>query len=128
VLGRRAELERSLDRLLAEGQAPVRILRVAASFLLRLLRLRAELAGGRPIEAVMDAARPPIHFRQKPVVAAALRGWSSDALVAGLSLLQTAEIRCKSAGAPEALICRAALTQLGSLPPEPLPRPPRRRF
>ena len=126
VLGRRAELERSLDRLLAEGQAPVRVLRAAAAFLLRLLRLRADMAAGRPLEAAVDAARPPIHFRQKPVVAAALRGWSADALVAGLSLLQTAEIRCKSAGAPEALICRAALAQLGTLPPEP--RPPHRRF
>ena len=52
VLGRRAELERSLDRLLAEGQAPIRLLRVAASFLLRLLRLQGS-------SRVVPRSRPP---------------------------------------------------------------------
>ena len=115
VLGRRAELERSLDRLLAEGQAPIRLLRVAASFLLRLLRLQGSLEGGASIEAAVAAARPPIFFRQRPVIADALRRWPADAVVNGLALLQAAEIRCKTAGAPEALICRAVLVQLGTL-------------
>jgi DNA polymerase-3 subunit delta len=117
VLGEAGRLERALERLLAEGEAPVRILRVAATFLLRLLRLQAEVAGGSPIEAAIKAARPPIHFRAQPVVGAALRRWSGDALVAGLALLQQAEIRCKTTGMPEALICRAALDQLAALVP-----------
>lgn len=124
VLGRRAELERSLDRLLAEGEAPIRLLRVAAGFLLRLLRLRGGLEGGASVDAVVAAARPPIFFRQKPVITAALHAWSSEALLTGLALLQVAEIRCKTAGAPDALICRAALEQLGRLAP-PARRPAR---
>jgi DNA polymerase III subunit delta len=124
VLGRRAELERSLDRLLAEGEAPVRLLRLAAGFLLRLLRLRAGIEGGASMEAVIAAARPPIFFRQKPVLTAALHGWSGEELLSGLALLQAAEIRCKTAGAPDALICRAALEQLGRLAPTTR-RPPR---
>jgi DNA polymerase-3 subunit delta len=116
VLGRRSELERSLDRLLAEGEAPVRLLRVAAGFLVRLLRLRGGLEGGAS-DAVVAAARPPIFFRQRPVITAALHAWTAEALLAGLALLQAAEIRCKTAGAPDALICRAALEQLGRLAP-----------
>jgi DNA polymerase-3 subunit delta len=115
VLGRRAELEHSLDRLLAEGQPPIRLLKVAAALLLRLLRLQGALEGGGSIDAAIAGARPPIFFRQRPVIAEALRRWPADALAAGLALLQAAEIRCKTAGAPEALICRAVLVQLGSL-------------
>lgn len=125
VLGERAKLERALDRLLAEGEAPVRILRSAASFLMRMLRLQAEISGGATIEAAIKAARPPVHFRVEPVLAAALRRWGGDALMAGLALLQAAETRCKSAQAPEALICRATLAQLGTLARPPAPhRPP----
>ena len=69
VLGRRAELERALDRLLAEGEAPVRLLRVAASFLMRLLRLQGGSRAARSVDAAVAAARPPIFFRQKPVIA-----------------------------------------------------------
>lgn len=115
VLGWRVELERALDRILAEGQAPIRLLRVASALLLRLARLQGELEAGGSIDGVITAARPPVFFRQRPIIAEALRRWPADRLVAGLALLQAAEIRCKTAGAPEALICRAALVQLGTL-------------
>lgn len=117
MLGNRAELETALDRLLGEGEPPVRILRSAMTFVLRLLRLRAEMAGGASLEAAVRAARPPIHFSVAGHVRAALQRWSGDALMSALALLQAAELRCKSAGGtPEAMICRAALAQLALLP------------
>lgn len=119
VLGRQAELDAALDRLLAEGEAPVRLLRVTSTFLLRLLRLRAEIAAGVGVEAAIKAARPPIHFSAVPVVRATLQRWSGDALIGGLALLQVAESRCKSTAAPEALIVRAALMQLAGLTRRP---------
>lgn len=115
VLGDVAKLDRCLERLLAEGQAPVRILRAAAGFLMRLLRLHAEVAGGTAIEAAIRAAKPPVHFRLVPVLSNALRRWSGDGIVRGLALLQDAEIRCKSSAMPEALVCRAALLRLGAV-------------
>ena len=69
VLGRRPELERALERLLAEGEAPVRLIRAAATLLLRLLRLSGGLAAGS-VESVLASARPPIFFRHRPVFAA----------------------------------------------------------
>lgn len=117
VSGDRATLDGSLDRLLAEGEAPQRVVRAAAGFLLRVLRLRAEVANGGSVEAAIRSARPPIHFSIQPLMVAAVRRWGSDALVEGLALLQAAELRCRSgAGAPEALICRAALGHLAGLP------------
>lgn len=115
ALGDHRKLDRLLDRLLAEGEAPVRILRTTSSFLLRLLRLRADMAAGASMETALDRAKPPIHFRAKEAVATALRAWPADALTRGLALLQEAETRCKSTGMPDALICRAALANLGKL-------------
>jgi DNA polymerase-3 subunit delta len=116
AMGDAARLERSLDRLLAEGQAPARFLRAASAYLLRLLRLRAEMAGGLSAEAVVAAARPPLPPNVRKSMAAALQRWEPGALMAGLGLIQAAEIRCRSTGAPEPLLVRAALSQLGTLP------------
>ena len=42
--------------------------------------------------------------------------WPGDALLAALGLLQAAELRCKSTGMPDQMICRTALVQLTALP------------
>lgn len=115
MLGRRPELERALERLLAEGEAPVRLIRAAAGMAMRLLRLSVVAAGGS-IESAVAGARPPIFYKHKDVFLAALRRWSPDRLAAGLALLQAAELRCKSGGGtPDAVLCRAVLAQLAAL-------------
>ena len=116
LLGRRGELDHALARLLAEGEAPVRLIRTAAGTLTRLLRLGVVAAAGGSIEAAIAAARPPIFFRLQKPFADALRRWSPEALAQGLSLLQAAELRCKSAAAPDALLCQAVFAQLAQLP------------
>ena len=115
VLGRRPELERALERLLAEGEAPVRLIRAAATLLLRLLRLSGGLSASS-VESVLASARPPIFFRHRAIFAEALRRWTPEALAAALAMLQAAELRCKSAAAPDALLCRVALAQLATFP------------
>lgn len=115
LLGERPALEAALDRLLGEGVTPVRLLRAAAGLVVRLLRLRAEMAGGASIDAALRSARPPVHFSVAPRLRAALGRWPGDALARALALLQAAEIRCKRAGSPDALVCRAALARLDDL-------------
>jgi DNA polymerase-3 subunit delta len=115
LLGRRRELERALDRLLAEGEAPIRLIGAAARTVLRLLRLSAAAAGGS-IEAALAGARPPIFWKQQDAFKAMLRSWSPDRLVQALGLLQAAELGCKrGGGTPEAALCRAVLAQLAAL-------------
>lgn len=109
LLGEAARLDRALARLLAEGESPVRLIRAAAGMLTRLLRLSA--SGGS-----VAAARPPIHFRLQRPLSAALRRWSAESLAHGLALLQAAELRCKSAASPDALLCQAVFAQLAHLP------------
>jgi DNA polymerase III subunit delta len=116
MLGRRPELERALDRLLAEGEAPVRLIRSAADTVMRLMRLSVAVAAGSSIETAVAGARPPIFYKHKDVFVAALRRWSPDRLEAGSALLQAAELRCKSGGGtPDAALCRAVLAQLAAM-------------
>ena len=110
--GRPGRLERNLDRLLGEGTAPIAIIRASANIVVRLLRLQAEVERGSSPQAAVDGARPPVFFRAKPQYVGALGAWPAARLAGALAVLQEAEIRCKSAGAPEALLCRHALSEL----------------
>ena len=112
ALGEAAAAERGALRLLAEGMPAVRILRIADTFMLLLLRLRRELDKGGTAEAAIAAARPPVFFRAKPAVHTALLRWRTPELTAALGRLVEAELACKRTGAAAPLICRHALAEL----------------
>jgi DNA polymerase-3 subunit delta len=108
ALGRPAEVERCLDRLLAEGQAPVRLLRSLASHVARLYQLACEVEAGAPVDRLVEQARPPIIMRRRGSFKAELRRWPAAALAAAAGRLLAAEIGCKTTGRPAAELCRAA--------------------
>jgi DNA polymerase-3 subunit delta len=107
-LGDASQVERCLDRLLGEGQAPVRLLRALANHVSRLHALALQVEAGEPLEQVIGRARPPIHFRRKASVRAELRRWPADRAAAALGRLLEAEIGCKTTGWPAAALCRRA--------------------
>jgi DNA polymerase-3 subunit delta len=109
ALGQTAALERCLDRLLGEGEHPVRLVRAQANHFARLHRLAALVERGEPLERVIERARPPIHFRRKGSVRAELRLWSAARAARVLARLLEAEIACKTTGWPARLLCREAL-------------------
>jgi DNA polymerase-3 subunit delta len=109
VLGDALQLERCLDRLLGEGQAPVRLLRALANQLTRLHQLALRVAAGEPADQVVERARPPIHFRRKASVRQALQRWPAARLATASSRLLDAEIGCKTTGWPAEALCRRAL-------------------
>ena len=117
LLGDRARLERDLLRLLALGEAPVRILRVATATLVRLLRLRAEIERGTTLDAALAGARPPIHFRVKERFATVLTRWPAERLLAELARLVEAETALKSTGRPEVLVLRRTFAALADRAP-----------
>jgi DNA polymerase III subunit delta len=108
ALGRAAEVERTLGRLLGEGQAPVRLLRALANHFGRLYQLAALVESGEPVERVIEKARPPIIMRRRGSFSAELRRWSAAALALQAGRLLQAEIECKTTGRPAAELCRAA--------------------
>lgn len=74
------------------------VLRVLGGKLAALAEMRAAMDMGARPEAVIDAARPPIFWKEKPVFVAALRRLSTDTLAAALSDVLTAEQAVKSSG------------------------------
>jgi DNA polymerase-3 subunit delta len=109
ALGDFGALERCLERLLGEGEAPVRLVRAQANHFARLHRLAALVERGEPLERVLERARPPIHFRRKSSVRAELRLWSAERAARALARLLEAEIACKTTGWPARALCREAL-------------------
>ena len=109
ALGQLGALERCLERLLGEGQQPVRLVRAQANHFARLHRLAAQIERGASVEQAVERARPPIHFRRKSSVKSELRLWSAGRAADTLARLLEAEIACKTTGWPARVLCQHAL-------------------
>ncbi|MDH3662280.1 MAG: DNA polymerase III subunit delta [Alphaproteobacteria bacterium] len=112
TLGDAQAVERCLNRLLGEGQAPVRLIRTLLNHITRLYRLALLVERGEPVERAIGQARPPIHFRRKADVKTALRRWNGRHLRAAQAKLLGAEMACKTTGRPDVLLCREAIFSL----------------
>ena len=83
--GDQAGVESSLDRVLAD-ENPVRILRAMAGHLTRLHLAKGHEQAGRSPEQAIDALRPPVFWKAKPVMRAQLRLWSASKVPPAISL------------------------------------------
>lgn len=77
-----------------------------------LLSLRAQVDAGSSPQQVVDAARPPIFWKEKEAIATEVAAWSSDTIVAALGALLAAERAIKSRGSLGELAAHAALLDL----------------
>jgi DNA polymerase-3 subunit delta len=112
LVGRPGDAARALERLLGEGQAPVRLILGFAQTFMRLLPLAARVAAGEAPAAVLEAQRPPVHFSQKEPMRRALETWPASRLEAGLARTLSAELACKRARSPDRLIVRRLIHDL----------------
>ncbi len=112
LVGRPGDAAAILDRLLGEGQAPVRLIRGFASTFMRLLPLRARVEAGESALAVVEAIRPPVHFTQKEPMRRALEAWPTARLEAGLAASLAAELACKRGRSPDQLLVRRLVHDL----------------
>ncbi|MCC7276079.1 MAG: DNA polymerase III subunit delta [Alphaproteobacteria bacterium] len=113
--GARAELDRALDRVFAEGEQPVRVLRAAQRHFHRLLLLAAAVEAGETPRAAVDALRPKPHFREAPQLENQAQRWTRRRIAAAFARLTDAETDCKRAALPAELVCRRALADLAGL-------------
>ena len=107
-----AGADRALERALAEGLAPVGVLRAALMHTQRLHRVLGGMAAGRAAADAIKALRPPLFFRREPAFRRALDLWSERRLAAAAAALWRAESACKRTGAPAEAICRRAMLDL----------------
>ena len=114
LTGKHNQAETALTRLLAEGQAPVRIVRAIANTLMRLLPMRLDVESGKPATQVVAGARPPIHFRRKDVTRRVLDQGDSRKITRALAMALETERLCKTTGLPDHLMLQRFSGRLGA--------------
>lgn len=104
--GKSAQAVEALARI--DSLSGVSALRALLRRLHQLREARALIdAGSSPIDAVAKL-RPPVFWKERDAVAAQARLWSAKKLNAAYDVLWSAELRSKTAGAPQELIAADA--------------------
>ena len=110
--GDAARLERVLDRVFQEGEAPVTVMRATLRHLQRLHVMMAQLQKGAAADEVLRSARPPIFFKHQDSFRRQLGQWREPGLRAALERAAQAEIHMKTTGLPAETLCREALSAI----------------
>jgi len=110
TVGDVATTDRALELAIAEGAAPVQVLRAALMHLQRLQRAR--MAMDETGVSAADAAktlRPPLFYRRVAAFNRALGLWPGAVLSAAINGMVEAERGCKRTGWPDQTLCRNAV-------------------
>ena len=105
--------DRALELAVAEGAAPVQIIRSAMAHLQRLhrARLAMEEKGATAADA-MKTLRPPVFYQKVGAFSRSLGLWSVGNINAALATLSEAERGCKRTGWPDVSLARSAVFTL----------------
>jgi DNA polymerase-3 subunit delta len=110
VTGDLARLDRALARAETEGTNPVSVLRALAKTLMRVQLASGLRDQGTSARNAVESLRPPVFFKQRDQIVAALDRWTTTDLSRALAIVQDAETDCKTTGFPAATVtARAAL-------------------
>lgn len=93
-------LDITIVRLVRDGAQPVQYLRALQRYFNRLYSMRAQVDSGASVEQVIASARPPVFFKQVPVMIRHLNNWDTARIVKALKLLIEAELACKTSDLP----------------------------
>jgi DNA polymerase III subunit delta len=98
--GRAAEMETQFGKALAAGTSAGTILYAALRQLMQLHKARLALDSGRSADEAMWSFVPPVHFRRKPQVEAAIKAWSAPQLARAMEQLAEAAFNVRRFRAP----------------------------
>jgi len=110
-----AKLDRMLAVHLRKGTSSVAYLRTLQRYFNRLYFIKSKMEAGYDLEAVIGALRPPVHFRQKPLLIRHARNWMLPQIVKALKLLMAAEISSKTSDTPVHAATSRRLFQLAQI-------------
>jgi len=92
-------LDRALVGLMNEGVSPIAYLRGLSRYFQRLYAIKLQ-AKHSSVETVIDGLRPPVFWKQKPLLIKHARQWDVDGIAKALQLITSAELMCKSSDIP----------------------------
>ncbi len=111
--GRAAQAVESLARI--DNLSGVSALRALLRRLHQLRDTRAMIDAGMGAADAVAKLRPPVFWKERDAVIAQARLWTAKKLNAAYETLWTAELRCKTAGAPQDLIAADAYRSVAKL-------------
>lgn len=108
-----ATADRALEAAVAEGAAPVQVLRAALGHLQKLHRARLAMdEQGLPAADAVKGIRPPVFYQKVGAFTRSLGLWPAATLTAAMAALAEAERGCKRTGWPDHALCRNAVLTL----------------
>ncbi len=110
--GRAADLEVQLAKARTAGSAPGSLLFAAQRQAAQLHKWRSGIESGSPFS--LDAMQPPLHFRRKAAVEAALKLWGAARLLAAMAELNDAALASRRTPDLAAAIAERALLALAT--------------
>ena len=111
--GRAAEAVEALARI--DNVSGVSALRTLLRRMHHLRDARAMMDGGMSAADAVAKLRPPVFWKERDAVIAQSRLWTTKKLNVAYETLWAAELRCKTAGAPQALIAADAYRSVAKL-------------
>ena len=108
--GRPSDLEAQLAKVRAAGSPVGSIFFAAQRQLAQLHKWRTAIEGGAPFS--IDSVQPPLHFRRKGAVEAALKQWSAARLTAAMAELADAVLASRRMSALADTIAERALLSI----------------
>ncbi len=108
-----ATADRALEAAVAEGAAPVQVLRVTLGHLQKLHRARLAMEEqGLTAGDAVKGVRPPVFYQKVGAFTRSLSLWPAATLMAAMAALAEAERGCKRTGWPDHALCRNAVLTL----------------
>jgi len=113
VSGRAAQAVEALARM--DALSGVSALRALERRMLQLSELRTLIDQGASPGDAVGKLRPPVFWKERDAIANQARAWNAKKLAAAFDLLWAAELRAKTAGAPQELIAADAYRSVANL-------------
>ena len=111
--GKVAQAVEALARI--DGLSGVSAIRALLRRMHQLRDARAMIDGGTSPSDAVSRLRPPVFWKERDAVAAQARLWTAKKLNAAYDVLWSAELRSKTAGAPQELIAADAYRGVAKL-------------
>lgn len=110
--GQPAEMASAFAKATGEGMRADIVLGAVCRTAQALHQMRLSIEAGGSVERVVEGARPAIHFRRKPFIEKALRGWTVARLETALFALDDALLAARRNAALGPAIAERALLQV----------------
>lgn len=112
LAGQSADMSGAFAKAIHEGMRADVLLGAVCRTVQNLHAMRIGIEAGGSVERAIDGARPAIHFRRKPLMEKALRGWTAERLKTALLTLDDALLAARRNAALAPSIAERVLLQV----------------